>query len=81
VLAVLEHLVTLGLVVAATHDLDVANQLGARYARGYFEDDGSGTFDRRLRAGIAPRTNAVEILRRAGYPHEVLRRIEHHARA
>ena len=75
VLGVLEYLVTIGVVVAATHDLEVANRLGAHFARGYFQDDGKGAFDRKLRAGIAPGTNAVEILRRAGYPAPVLETI------
>jgi DNA mismatch repair ATPase MutS len=75
VVAVLEYLVEHGLVVAATHDLDVATTLNARFQRGYFEEQDEGTFDRHLRGGIAPATNAVEILRRAGYPNEILRRL------
>jgi hypothetical protein len=75
VVAVLEYLVEHGLVVAATHDLDVATRLNARFERGYFEEQDEGTFDRHLRGGIAPATNAVEILRRAGYPNEILRRL------
>jgi len=75
VVAVLEFLVEHGLCVAATHDLDVATRLNARFARGYFEEQDEGTFDRHLRVGIAPATNAVEILRRAGYPNEILRRL------
>jgi urease gamma subunit len=75
VVAVLEYLVEHGLVVAATHDLDVATRLNARFERGYFEEQDEGAFDRHLRAGIAPATNAVEILRRAGYPNEILRRL------
>ena len=75
VVAVLEYLVDHGLVVAATHDLDVATRLNPRFARGYFEELDEGGFDRHLRAGIAPASNAVEILRRAGYPNEILRRL------
>jgi len=75
VVAVLEYLVEHGLVVAATHDLDVATRLNTRFERGYFEERDEGTFDRHLRGGIAPASNAVEILRRAGYPNEILRRL------
>jgi len=75
VVAVLEYLVDHGLVVAATHDLDVATRLNTRFERGYFEERDEGTFDRHLRGGIAPASNAVEILRRAGYPNEILRRL------
>jgi hypothetical protein len=75
VVAVLEHLVGAGLVIAATHDLDVATRLDPRFVRGYFAERDRGTFDRKLCAGIAPATNAVEILRRAGYPAEILARL------
>ncbi|MGE0871272.1 MAG: hypothetical protein AB7P03_22115 [Kofleriaceae bacterium] len=74
VVAVLEYLVGRGLVVAATHDLDVATRLNQQFARAYFEER-DGTFDRRLRAGIAPATNAVEILLRAHYPAEITNRL------
>jgi hypothetical protein len=74
VVAVLDYLVTRGLVVAATHDLDVATRLDDRFARGYFEER-DGVFDRRLWAGIAPTTNAVEILLRADYPAAITSRL------
>jgi hypothetical protein len=75
VVAVLEYLVGNGLVVAATHDLDVATRLDGRFARVYFEEQAGGVFDRHLRSGIAPATNAVEILHRAGYPAAILDRL------
>jgi hypothetical protein len=75
VVAVLEYLVGAGLVLAATHDLDVANRLDARFARAYFAEHENGEFDRHLHTGIAPATNAVEILRRAGYPDAILLRL------
>jgi DNA mismatch repair ATPase MutS len=74
VVAVLEYLVGRGLVVAATHDLDVATRLDARFARAYFEER-DGRFDRHLREGVAPAANAVEILRRAGYPAAITDRL------
>ncbi len=75
VVSVLEYLATHGLVVAATHDLDVATRLDTRFARGYFAELADGVFDRTLRAGIAPSTNALELLARAGYPAAILERI------
>jgi DNA mismatch repair ATPase MutS len=74
IVAVLEYLVGRGLVVTATHDLDVAHQLDQRFARGYFEER-DGDFDRTLRTGIAPVSNAIEILRRAGYPEAIMERL------
>ena len=86
VVAVLEYLVAHDLVVAATHDLDVARLLGPELARVHFIDTGSGTFDRKLRDGIAPSTNAVELLANAGFPAQILDRVRgslprHDARA
>jgi hypothetical protein len=75
VVAVLEHLAAHGMVMAATHDLDVATRVGPAFDRGYFSELPSGDFDRTLRTGIAPSTNAVELLARAGYPPELLARI------
>jgi hypothetical protein len=75
VVAVLEHLAAHGMVMAATHDLDVATLVGPMFDRGYFSELASGDFDRTLRSGIAPSTNAVELLARAGYPPELLARI------
>jgi hypothetical protein len=75
VVAVFEHLAAHGFVIGATHDLDVANLLGDNFDRAYFEEQPDGTFDRTLRAGIAPSTNAVELLARAGYPPDLLARV------
>ncbi len=73
VVSVLSYLVEHDLVVAATHDLEVAAQLDARFVRGYFCELGaSEAFDWRLRPGIAPSTNALEMLARAGYPAAIV---------
>lgn len=79
VVAVLEHLATGHLVVAATHDLEVAHKLSPRFDRGYFKelDEGDDTyeddgFDYKLRPGTAVTTNALTLLRRAGYPESIL---------
>lgn len=76
VVGVFEHLAAHGLVIGATHDLDVAKLLGSEFRRSYFAEDPAGGFDRTLRSGVAPSTNAVELLARAGYPRELLTRVE-----
>ena len=76
VVGVFEHLAAHGLVIGATHDLDVARLLGDEFRRAYFAEDPAGGFDRTLRSGVAPSTNAVELLARAGYPRELLSRVE-----
>lgn len=74
VVEVLEHLARRDLVIAATHDLDVAAQVGPGFVRGYFcePDDETGRFDRKLRRGVSPGSNALALLARAGYPQELL---------
>jgi hypothetical protein len=67
---------TLCVVIGATHDLEVAKLLGASFERAYFAELPSGGFDRTLHAGVAPSTNAVELLARAGYPEDLLARVE-----
>jgi DNA mismatch repair ATPase MutS len=76
VVAVFEHLAARDLVIGATHDLDVAKLLGASFERAYFAELPCGGFDRTLHAGVAPSTNAVELLARAGYPPDLLARVE-----
>ena len=68
VVSVLDYLGARDVVIAATHDLDVAAQVGPRFARGYFcePDDATGRFDRKLRPGVAPTSNALALLVRAG---------------
>ena len=75
--AVLDYLAAHDIVIAATHDLEVARRVDARFRRAHFLeiDELAGEFDRKLREGVAPSTNAVALLRRAGYPAAVLDRI------
>ena len=78
VVAVLEHLAKGHIVIAATHDLDVAHDLSADFDRGYFrenDEEEDGGYDYLLRAGTAVTTNAVTLLRRAGYPESILARV------
>jgi len=78
VVSVLEYCGERDVVIAATHDLDVAVQVDARFARGYFAeaDDESGRFDRTLRSGVAPGSNALALLARAGYPSAIVAAVE-----
>jgi hypothetical protein len=79
--SVLDYLGRRDRVVAATHDLDVAAQVDPRFGRGYFcePDPTTGTFDRALRPGVAPASNAIAMLARAGYPRAVVAEAERRA--
>jgi len=81
--SVLDYLGARNLVIAATHDLNVAAQVDARFARGYFcePDDATGRFDHTLRAGVAPTSNALALLVRAGYPASIVADAERRAGA
>jgi len=81
VVSVLEYLSERDVVVAATHDLEVAAQLDARFARGYFfEPEHRGTrFDYKLRQGVSPASNALALLVVAGYPPEIVAAVERRA--
>ncbi|MEJ7604211.1 MAG: hypothetical protein WKG01_40475, partial [Kofleriaceae bacterium] len=74
VVSVLDYLAARDLVLAATHDLDVAGQADPRFVRGHFceLDELAGLFDRKLRPGIAPSSNALALLERAGYPAAIV---------
>jgi len=48
----------------------------ARFARGYFCEPEDGAFDRKLRPGVAPTSNAVALLVRAGYPRALIAAVE-----
>jgi MutS-like protein len=78
VVSTLDYLGARDLAIAATHDLDVAAQVDARFMRGYFRepDDDTGQFDRTLRAGVAPTSNALALLVRAGYPQAIITAVE-----
>ena len=80
VVAVIEYLARGGVTAAATHDLEVARRLSPGFDRGYFREregaNGRVLFDYRLRSGTAVTTNAVTLLRRAGYPAAILDAIQ-----
>ncbi len=83
VVSVLDYLGQRNLVVAATHDLDVAARVDSRFARGYFcePDDDTGQFDHTLRTGVAPTSNALALLVRAGYPPAIVAAAQRRAAA
>jgi hypothetical protein len=78
--AVLRHLRRQGaLVVAATHDLEVARRLEGAYAHGYFQDQVTADglrFDYLLRPGLSGPRNALRLLAVLGYPEQVLEEAE-----
>jgi DNA mismatch repair ATPase MutS len=60
-----------GLVLLATHDLDVAALLADRLSSAHFQEEVGGdgvTFDYRLLPGPAVRSNALDVLAHVGYP-------------
>ncbi|HET7500594.1 MAG TPA: hypothetical protein VFK02_06305 [Kofleriaceae bacterium] len=79
VVSVLDYLGERDLVVAATHELEVAAQVDARFARGYFGEAAGDDFDRKLRPGVAPASNALALLVRAGYPQAIVAAVERRA--
>jgi Mismatch repair ATPase (MutS family) len=63
------------IVVAATHDLEIAQALASDYAPYYFSErieEGHLVFDYALREGIVDRKNALRLLRLIGFGDEVL---------
>jgi DNA mismatch repair ATPase MutS len=76
--AILEHLERAGaVVVTATHDLELAEQLRSTYDAYSFADDFSGDdlrFDHHIRPGLATGRNAIQLLERLGYPAELVGR-------
>jgi len=73
--ALAEH----NLVVAATHDLELARTAGRPFALGHFAETVAGDtieFDYRLRPGVSRTTNALSLLERLGYPPHVLSRAQ-----
>jgi len=83
VVSVLDYLGEHDVAIAATHDLEVAAEVDARFARGYFgePDDHTGRFDRKLRPGVAPTSNALALLVRAGYPQAIVVAVERRVNA
>lgn len=74
--AVLRHLASgRHLVVAATHDLELADLLGDKYLPVHFGetlDAGGLRFDYRLHPGVTTGRTALDLLERTGYPEAIV---------
>jgi hypothetical protein len=74
--AILSYLERAGsLVVAATHDLELAHHLRDSYDAYFFADDFSADdvrFDHRIHAGLATTRNAIQLLERLGFPPQLV---------
>lgn len=79
--AILNHLMSSNsLVVVATHDLDLAENLGATYLFYHFSDKVARNkldFDYTLKPGIATSRNAIKLLEHLGYPEEIIKEANH----
>ncbi|MBU6417419.1 MAG: hypothetical protein KJS83_09655 [Xanthomonadaceae bacterium] len=71
--AVLEVLEPKAIVLVTTHDVELQAMLGGRYALYHFQEnpDAEGYFDYRLRPGPATERNAIRLLDRLGFPHDI----------
>ncbi|MCY1057698.1 hypothetical protein [Nannocystis sp. SCPEA4] len=79
--AVLQHLAGRHLVLAATHDLEIGEQMGGAFSEAHFcevaTEDGELDFDYRLRPGRIERPNAIALLARTGFPDDIVQRAMH----
>jgi len=72
---VLLHLAAGGIVVAATHDLELCRLVAARFDSGHFEErvsEDGVAFDYRLRPGPCTTRNAIALLKVMGYPAAIV---------
>jgi DNA mismatch repair ATPase MutS len=64
------------LVIAATHDHEIAKLVGQKYNCYYFSeeinDDEGLTFDYKIKQGVSPTRNAIKLLKFLGYPNEII---------
>lgn len=72
--AVLRVLGKHSLVLVTTHDVELQSLLGERYGLCHFQEnpDVEGFFDYRLHTGPATERNAIRLLARMGFPHEIV---------
>lgn len=81
--SVLLDLAEHNLVVAASHDLQLAEMTAEAFDVAHFTEhvaDDGVVFDYRLHPGISVRTNALDLLERLGYPAPVVERARGFAR-
>ena len=72
--AVLSHLTSRGVVVASTHDLELASVLRNEFDSYHFSEgvtERESRFDYRLRNGPCNSRNAIKLLVLAGYPKHI----------
>ena len=76
--ALLEYLSgTSAVVITATHDIELVEQMKDLYDAYYFEclvNDGEVKFSYELREGINKITNAIELMKGMGFPEEIIER-------
>ncbi len=63
------------LVLAATHDLQICNQLENIYNNYHFKEkiiDGNLNFDYKIHEGISTSRNAIDLLAQVGYPDKII---------
>lgn len=69
------------LVIVATHDMELADELKNKYGLYYFIEDINNQkmiFDYKLREGICRSKNAVKLLKILDYPKEIIEKIDKH---
>lgn len=73
--AVLHSISSNAQVLVTTHDVELQTLLGPRFDLYHFREDPDveGFFDYRLRPGSASERNAIRLLERMGFPHQIVR--------
>ncbi len=78
--AVLEYLAdTSAVVITATHDIELVEQMDKLYDAFYFEcivNDGEVKFIYEIREGVNKITNAIELMKGMGFPKEIINKAE-----
>ncbi len=77
--SVLRYLARSNRVVAATHDLGVGDLVADAFDNFHFSDTVGGDgvrFDYQLQPGPCPTTNALKLLRHAGFPADIVNEAE-----
>lgn len=78
--AVLEYLAdTSAVVITATHDIELVEQMDELYDAFYFEcivNDGEVKFTYEIREGVNKITNAIELMKVMGFPQQIIENAE-----
>jgi DNA mismatch repair ATPase MutS len=72
--SVLESLGEQAIVLTTTHDVELQDFLGDSYLLFHFQEnpDVDGYFDYRLKSGPATARNAIRLLKKIGFPEEIV---------